>query len=237
MVNARDAIGPRGGTVTIETRNCDIDDARAVSLGDIGAGHFVMLAVSDNGSGMSPETKAKAIEPFFTTKETGRGSGLGLSQVYGFARQSGGQLEIDTFLGRGTTVRIFLPGLVPEEDAAGHVGSVLVTEDDADVLMIAAETLRLLGYEVHAATNATEALAILNSGTPVDILFTDIVMPNGMNGIALAREARRLRPEIRVLLASGYSRDRMDADGDMAFIAKPYQMPELARQLEAIKAR
>ncbi len=165
VVNARDAISARGGTVTIETRNCDIDEARAASLGDLAAGHFVMLAVSDNGSGMSPETKVKAIEPFFTTKETGRGSGLGLSQVYGFARQSGGQLEIDTFLGRGTTIRIFLPGLVPEEKPAGKVGSVLVTEDDADVLTIAAETLRLLGYEVHTATNATEALSILNSST------------------------------------------------------------------------
>lgn len=196
-----------------------------------------MLAVSDNGSGMSPETKAKAIEPFFTTKEAGRGSGLGLSQVYGFARQSGGQLEIDTFLERGTTVRIFLPGRVPKENAAGKLGSVLVTEDDADVLTIAAETLRLLGYEVYTATNATEAIAILNSSTPIDILFTDIVMPNGSNGIALARDARRLRPEIRVLLTSGYSRDRMDADDDWAFISKPYQMPELARQIEALRTR
>jgi PAS domain S-box-containing protein len=238
VVNARDAIGTRGGTITIETRNCEIDAARAASLGDVAAGPFVMLAVSDNGSGMSPETKARAIEPFFTTKGPGRGSGLGLSQVYGFARQSGGQLEIETDPGRGTTMRIFLPGLAPEgTDSAGKLGSVLVTEDDPDVLAIAAESLRLLGYEVHTATNAVEALAILNQGTAIDILFTDIVMPNGMNGIALAREARRLRPDIRVLLASGYSRDRMDAADDMDFIAKPYQMPELARQLAAIRSR
>ena len=135
------------------------------------------------------------------------GSGLGLSQIYGFSRQSGGQLEIESEVGRGTAVRIFLPGLVPQgTDTAGKAGSILVTEDDPDVLTIAAETLRLLGYEVHTATNATEALAILTEGTPIDILFSDIVMPNGMNGIALAREARKLRPEIRVLLASGYSR-------------------------------
>jgi CheY-like chemotaxis protein len=120
---------------------------------------------------------------------------------------------------------------------AKNVWTVLITEDDPDVLIIAAETLRLLGYEVHTATNATEALAILNQGTPIDILFTDIVMPHSMNGIALAREARRLRPEIRVLLASGYSRDRMDADEDMVFISKPYQMPELAQQLEAMKTK
>ncbi|MGE3282607.1 MAG: PAS domain S-box protein [Alphaproteobacteria bacterium] len=238
VVNARDAIGGRAGVITIETRNCEIDEARAASLGHVTAGHFVMLAVSDNGSGMSPETKAKAIEPFFTTKEPGRGSGLGLSQIYGFARQSGGQIEIDSDLGHGTTVRIFLPGLAPERtEPSDRLGTVLITEDDPDVLTIAAETLRLLGYDVHTATNATEALAILNQGTPIDILFTDIVMPNGMNGIALAREARRLRPEIRVLIASGYSRDRMDADDDMAFISKPYQMADLARQLEVIKAQ
>lgn len=238
VVNARDAIGTRPGIITIETQNCEVEAARAASLGDIPAGPFVMLAVSDNGSGMSPETKIKAIEPFFTTKGPGRGSGLGLSQVYGFARQSGGQMEIETDLGRGTTVRIFIPGIVPERsETAGGMGSVLVTEDDPDVLTIAAEALRLLGYEVHTATNATEALVILNGDTPIDILFTDIVMPNGLNGIALAREARRLRPDIRVLLASGYSRDRMDAEPDMDFIAKPYQMPELARQLEALRTR
>jgi PAS domain S-box-containing protein len=238
VVNARDAIGSRGGTIMIETRNCEIDQARATSLGDIAAGQFVMLAVSDNGSGMSPETKLKAVDPFFTTKPPGRGSGLGLSQIYGFARQSGGQLEIDSDLGHGTTIRIFLPGIVPERtDSSDRLGTVLVTEDDPDVLTIAAETLRLLGYQVHTATNATEALAILNQGTPIDILFTDIVMPNGMNGIALAREARKLQPEIRVLLASGYSRERMDADDNMAFISKPYQMADLARELEAIKSQ
>lgn len=238
VVNARDAIGDRNGIITIETANCDVDECRAASLGNITPGPFVVLAVSDNGSGMSPETKAKAIEPFFTTKGPGRGSGLGLSQVYGFARQGGGQLEIETVLGRGTTIRVFFPGLVPEgAGAAVNAGSVLIAEDDPDVLMIAAETLRLLGYEIHTATNAAEALAILNQGTHIDILFTDIVMPHGMNGIALAREARRLRPGIRVLLASGYSRERTDADEEMDFIAKPYQMAELARRLDAIKAR
>jgi CheY-like chemotaxis protein len=161
---------------------------------------------------------------------------LGLSQVYGFARQSGGQLEIDSAVGRGTTIRIFVPGLVPERaDTAESLGAVLVTEDDPDVLSVAAQTLELLGYQVYTATNAAEALAILKQGTPIDILFTDIVMPHGMNGIALAREARRLRPNIRVLLASGYSRDRAEADEDMDFIAKPYQMPELARQLGSMK--
>lgn len=237
VVNARDAIGSRPGIITIETRNCEVDAAGAASLGDIAPGPFVMLAVSDNGEGMSADTKARAIEPFFTTKEPGRGTGLGLSQVYGFARQSGGQLEIDSVVGRGTTMRIFLPGLPPEGRATGSKrGKVLLAEDDSDVLTIAAETLRLMGYEVVTATNATEALAILQRDAAIDILFTDIVMPNGMNGIALAREARKLYPAIRVLLASGYSRDRMGADEGMAFIAKPYQMVELARQLEALQS-
>ena len=222
VVNARDSIDGPGGSITIETRNRDINEATAAALGGVAAGPFVMLAVSDNGSGMSPETKVKAIEPFFTTKGPGRDSGLGLSQVYGFARQSGGQLEIDSNIGRGTTVRIFLPRLIVEEaDRADKLGTVLLTEDDPDVLTIAAETLQLLGDEVHTASNAAEALAILEQGTPIDILFTDIVMPNGMNGIALAREARRLRPDIRVLLTSGYSRDRLEAGENMDSIAKP----------------
>ena len=235
VVNARDAIGARAGVITVETRNYDIDEARAASLGEIAAGPFVMLAVSDNGSGMSPETRAKAIEPFFTTKGPARGSGLGLSQVYGFARQSGGQLEIESDLGHGTTIRIFLPRLVLQgTETIDAVAAVLVTEDDPDVLTITAETLRQLGYEVFTAKNAPEALAILNQGAPIDILFTDIVMPHGMNGIALAREARRLRPNIRVLLSSGYSRDRTEPGENMEFIAKPYQMAELAQRLKAL---
>jgi CheY-like chemotaxis protein len=122
-------------------------------------------------------------------------------------------------------------------DTAETIARVLVTEDDPDVLTIAAETLRLSGYEVYTAANATEALAILKRGTPIDVLFTDIVMPGGINGIALAREARRLRPGIGVLLASGYSSERINADDDMDFIAKPYQMPDLARHLEAVRTR
>ncbi|MBV9824723.1 MAG: PAS domain S-box protein [Alphaproteobacteria bacterium] len=236
VVNARDAIGSRPGIITIETRNYEVDATRAASLGDIAPGPFVMLAVSDNGAGMAPDVRARAIDPFFTTKEPGRGTGLGLSQVYGFARQSGGQLEIDSVFGRGTTMRIFLPGLAPEGMGAGNKhGTVLIAEDDSDVLTIASETLRLIGYEVITSTNATEALAILKQDTPIDILFTDIVMPNGINGIALAREARKLRLDICILLASGYSRERTDDGDGLPFIAKPYQMAELARQLEALR--
>jgi PAS domain S-box-containing protein len=237
IVNARDAIDGPGGLITIETQNCQIDAARASTLGEIVSGPFIVVTVTDNGSGMSSETRAKAIEPFFTTKGPGRGSGLGLSQVYGFARQFDGQLEIESALRRGTAVRMFLPGLIPEKSdtADKTVGSVLVVEDDPLVLTIAAEIVRLLGYEVYTATNSAEALAVLNGGTPIDILFTDIVMPNGMNGIALAREARQMHPDIRVLLTSGYTRDRTAADADMPFIAKPYHAPELARLLEEVR--
>ncbi len=239
IVNARDAMEETDGTLTIETRNVELDQDRAKSLGEITAGSYVMIAVHDTGKGMTAETKAKAIEPFFTTKGPGKGSGLGLSQVFGFVRQSNGQIEIDSTLGKGTTVRMFLPRLNEDGTARGgseatpRIGTVLITEDDPDVLTIAVETLRSLGYEVYSAANASEALTILKRNTPIDVLFTDIVLPRGINGIELAREARRLRPEIRVLLASGYTRPGLQIDEDaMHFIPKPYRVPELARQLE-----
>ncbi|HUC10341.1 MAG TPA: PAS domain S-box protein [Stellaceae bacterium] len=240
IVNARDAMEGGGGTVTIETGNVQLDQNRARKLGEIDAGPYVVIAVRDTGAGMPAEAKARAIEPFFTTKSPGKGSGLGLSQVYGFLRQSGGQIEIDSAVGEGTTVRMFLPRLVEamtDEDnsaTAPRLGSVLITEDDPDVLAIAVETLRSLGYEIYSAANAAEALTILKRGTPVDVLFSDIVMPGGMNGVELAREARRLRPGIRVLLSSGYSRQGLQPEEGTSFIPKPYQLPELARQLEAI---
>lgn len=239
IVNARDAMEKTGGTLTIETRNVELDQDRARSLGEIRAGSYVMIAVHDTGEGMTAETKAKAIDPFFTTKEPGKGSGLGLSQVFGFIRQSNGQIEIDSTLGEGTTVRMFLPRLSEEgpagdgSEATPRIGTVLITEDDPDVLTIAVETLRSLGYEVYSAANASEALTILKRNTPIDVLFTDIVLPRGINGIELAREARRLRPEIQVLLASGYARPGLQVDEDvMHFIPKPYRVPDLARRLE-----
>jgi CheY-like chemotaxis protein len=241
IVNARDAMEETGDTVTIETRNCEIDEDRARSLGEISAGSYIMVAVHDNGAGMTPEVKARAIEPFYTTKQPGKGSGLGLSQVYGFLRQSNGQIEIESTLGHGTIVRMLLPKLVDPDSECGEVtggarrnGTVLITEDDPDVLTVAVETLRALGYEVYSAANASEAMTILRRDTPIDVLFTDIVMPNGMNGIELARKAKQLRPGIRVLLASGYSRPGHEIEADAKFISKPYQIPELARQLDAM---
>jgi CheY-like chemotaxis protein len=239
IVNARDAMQETGGRLMVETRNVELDQDRAKSLGEITAGPYVMIAVHDTGMGMTAETRAKAIEPFFTTKGPGKGSGLGLSQVSGFIRQSNGQIEIDSALGEGTTVRMFLPklnedGTAPDDtEATPQMATVLITEDDPDVLTMAVETLRALGYEVYSAANASEALTILKRNTPIDVLFTDIVLSRGINGIELAREARRLRPEIRVLLASGYTHPGLQIDEDvMHFIPKPYRVPDLARQLE-----
>jgi PAS domain S-box-containing protein len=241
VVNARDALEEDGGTITIETRNIQLTQMRADSLGDIGLGPYIAVAVHDTGAGMSPETKAKAIEPFFTTKEPGKGSGLGLSQVYGFARQSNGQIEIESTLGRGTTVRLYLPTADGDDASAENrsetnrrLGTVLITEDDPEVLAIAVETLEELGYRVLFASNAGDALTILKREPDIDVLFSDIVMPNGMNGIELAHEARRLRPGLRIILSSGYSRAGVPTDPDVVFLPKPYQIPELARHLESM---
>jgi PAS domain S-box-containing protein len=241
IVNARDALHDKAGTVTIETSNVHLDEKRASALGEISAGDYVLIAVHDDGEGMTAEIRSRAVEPFFTTKAPGRGSGLGLSQVYGFVRQSNGQIEIDSTPGKGTTVRMFLPRLfeTSEDDADASTaerkaGSVLITEDDPDVLTVSVETLRLLGYEVYSAANAAEAMTILRRDVPIDVLFTDVVMPNGMNGIDLVRAARRLRPEIRVLLCSGYSRDGIQTDESTSFLTKPYMIADLARELAAL---
>jgi CheY-like chemotaxis protein len=248
VVNARDAMNGKGGLLTIETRNVELDVRRTAALGEIAPGPYVMVAVHDTGFGMTDEVKAKAIDPFYTTKDVGKGTGLGLSQVYGFARQSQGQIDIESQVGRGTTVRLYLPRVpataVEDAATAGHAdagrtaGTVLVVEDDPDVLDIAVETLRTFGYKVLSAANAVEALSILERDTPIDVLFTDIVMPRGMNGVELAQEARKRRPGLRVLLASGYAREVLTGQGaviaEMSFIAKPYQLAELSEALRAM---
>jgi len=248
IVNARDAM-PDGGSLSIETKNVLLDEGAASALTEIEPGHYVVVSVRDTGSGMTDESRRRAIEPFFTTKEVGKGSGLGLSQVYGFARQSKGQLEIVSALGKGTTVRIYLPsgGREVEEKALPNgaaekkprLPTVLAVEDDPDVLDVAIEMLRGLGYQVFSAPNAVEALAILRrDDARIDILFTDIVMPKGMDGIELAREARRLRPKLQILLASGYTRDGRDGGEDIAddaiFVMKPYQVSVLAESLREL---
>lgn len=247
-MNARDAM-PQGGTLTLSTANAAIDPVAAEDLA-IAPGPYVRVTIADSGEGMSQETMARAFEPFFTTKPVGQGSGLGLSQVYGYVRQLGGAASIESAPGQGTKIILLLPAdttgakvegtpLAASLPGAG-LATVLVVEDDPDVLSLAVETLRGLDYEVVTADDAPSALAILKRREDIDILFSDIVMPRGMSGVELAREASRLRPSLRVLLASGYAMPSFLADeqegGDFAFIGKPYRGADLGHVLRSLMA-
>ena len=237
-LNARDAM-PNGGKVTIETANCHLDEAYVENLAEpIKAGQFVMIAVADTGIGIDSATLEQVFEPFFTTKPVGKGTGLGLSQVYGFVRQSEGHVRIYSEPGSGTTVKIYLPRHLgaeehPEEmdriSAASHaIGaeSILVVEDDDALRAYAVEVLNDLGYSVVAAPDAVTALKILEVGHDVDLLFTDVVIPGAMNGRQLADEAVRLRPGLKVLFTTGYTRNAIVHHGRLVLgvdmIGKPF---------------
>ena len=245
-VNSRDAM-PRGGTVTIETANARLDEAYAAEHAEVAPGQYVVIAVTDTGEGMSKETAARVFEPFFTTKEVGRGTGLGLSQVYGFTKQSGGHVKIYSEEGRGTSVKIYLPRVVSDvqemdDDLATSAiersrreETILVVEDDDDVRAYTVECLRELGYKVIEAHDGPSAQRIL--GRPeqtVSLLFTDVVMP-GMTGRELADHARRERPDLKVLYTSGYTRNaivhagRLDEGVEM--IVKPFTYATLAEKI------
>jgi PAS domain S-box-containing protein len=251
VVNARDAM-PRGGKLRIATGLARIDAARAKTMSGTAPGEYVTVSIGDTGEGMPPEVQQRAFEPFFTTKDVGKGSGLGLSQVYGFVTQSGGHVAIESKPGEGTTVTLYLPAAPAAEQgevdagsgaAAQFTGRVLVVEDDPDVLDVTVETLRHFGYEVLTAPEAHGALAILRRDPEIDVLFTDIVMPCGMNGVELAREAARLRPNLRILLASGYPKSALSsehgiaAETEFAFLSKPYRGSELAEKLRELAAQ
>ena len=248
MVNARDAL-PTGGRVVIETRNVLLDQAYADQNPDARPGAYVLVSVSDNGVGIDPSILPHVFEPFFTTKDVGRGSGLGLSQVYGFAEQSGGHVKIYSEVGIGTTVKLYLPKanerliaeekqqLIPLRSANGGE-TVLVVEDDEAVLAMAIESLTDLGYRVLVAHDSHEALAIVKGSERIDILFSDIVMPGGINGANLAVETRRLRPDIKVILTSGYTAAALSNEHglpeELPILSKPYRKDELADQLRVI---
>jgi two-component system CheB/CheR fusion protein len=247
VVNARDAM-PGGGRLVIEARNVVIDQQMAASIADLGAGEYVMVAVGDTGGGMTPQVISRAFEPFFTTKEPGKGTGLGLSQVYGFARQSGGSVAIESALGRGTTVRLYLPradGTVVAVATAAHTGEeaadreiVLVVEDDPNVLDMVIVNLASLGYRTVIAHSGREALEILRGNKPLDLLFTDVVLPGGLNGVQLAHEAAAIRPGLRVLLTTGYigvsEPATVPIDDHLPMLRKPYRRPDLAKKLEEV---
>jgi PAS domain S-box-containing protein len=251
-LNAQDAM-PGGGCLTLSTADAALDRDYTREHPEVTAGQYVMVAITDDGTGMTPEVKERAFEPFYTTKEVGKGSGLGLSMVYGFVKQSNGHVAIYSEPGLGTTVRLYLPvanaapaatGLEDAEAAteeASAAATVLVTEDDPFVRGYAVAALRALGYRVVTAADGHEALAHLNKGVQPDVLFTDIVMPGGMSGWELARQAQQLQPGLKVLFTSGYALDTLIERGRLepgtVILNKPYRKAELARRLNEILTR
>ncbi|MDP4024901.1 hybrid sensor histidine kinase/response regulator [Methylobacterium sp. NEAU 140] len=247
LINARDAM-PNGGTVTVKTENLLIEDEDTALYKTVGPGAYVVVSVTDTGSGMPPEIVARVMEPFFTTKPDGKGTGLGLAMVYGFAKQSGGSVKIYSEVGHGTTVRLLFPASdqKAEEEhrptirAADRHGTetVLVVDDRPDVAATAGTILEDFGYKVTVVDGPRAALEILDGEPRIDLLFTDLIMPGGMNGVMLARAARERQPKIRVLLTTGYaeaSLERTDAGGtEFEIINKPYKRMELARRVRRV---
>ena len=247
VINASQAM-PGGGPITIETANVDLDKQAVKQWNDIRPGRYVTLSVSDSGTGMPAEVIERAFDPFFTTKETGKGSGLGLSMVYGFARQSGGEVHIESRIGEGTRVTIYLPmaegeeAVVPREsapdDAAPGNETILVVEDDEDVRDVAVKILGNLGYNVVQAGDGPHAIRMAGGVPRIDLLFTDMVLPNGMNGGELAAELCRRRDHIKVLFTSGnvefYPETELGSGGGSAFLRKPYLAEELASTLRGL---
>ncbi len=249
-VNARDAMGD-GGKLTIETANSHLDDNYASAHTEVTAGQYVMIAVTDTGSGMSPEVMAKAFEPFFTTKGVNKGTGLGLSQVFGFVKQSGGHVKIYSEPGEGTTVRVYLPrffgadGTAPthgpaEKPARPATETILVVEDDERVRASTTDAIRELGYSVIHAGSGEEALRKLGENPSIALIFTDIVMP-AMNGRKLAEEATARMPGLKVIFTTGFTRNAVVHNGvldhDVHFLAKPFTIDQLAAKLRDVLDR
>jgi signal transduction histidine kinase/HAMP domain-containing protein len=242
-LNARDAM-PDGGALKIELRNVVVNEG---AVAGCLPGSYVQVSVTDTGCGMPPEVRDRVFEPFFTTKEVGKGTGLGLSMVYGFVRQSGGHVAIESALGAGTTVALYLPKSARKPDAEVQTiqteaiprGSerILVVDDNEDLLEVTSAMLTVLGYRVLCARNGAEAIQMFEGGQEFDLLFSDIIMPNGISGVELAREATRLSIGIKVLLTSGYAGDvleRHQAVGEFPIVHKPFSLAHLARRLRSI---
>ncbi|MFN7026290.1 MAG: ATP-binding protein, partial [Pseudorhizobium sp.] len=249
-LNARDAM-PRGGRLSIEISRAKLDVDYAQMYAHVRTGEYVLISVTDTGEGMSSEVKQRAFEPFYTTKGVGSGTGLGLSMVYGFVKQSGGHIQLYSEEGQGTSVRIFLPAIQYATDAAfnaeapapekrllpGGAEVILAVEDDARVRRVTVARLTELGYSVIEAENGAEALAKLRQHHDIDLLFTDVVMPGGMTGDELAEIVRGERPQIKVLFTSGYAEPeiagrQLAASG--SWLKKPYTAKELAIRLREL---
>jgi CheY-like chemotaxis protein len=238
-INARDAM-PEGGQLMLETANVVLDAGYAQNHADVRPGAYVMIAVSDTGTGMPAEVRDKVFEPFFTTKETGKGTGLGLSMVYGFVKQSGGHIKVYSEEGHGTSIKLYLPTAVGSVDtsipvvapARGAGETILVVEDDALVRGFVIMQLHSLGYRTVAVADGRTALAYVDSGQPLDLLFTDVVMPGGMTGRQLAVEVTTRRPGTKLLYTSGYTENSIvhhgRLDRGVMLLSKPYRKSELS---------
>ena len=246
-INSRDAM-PNGGLLTIETANVDLDERYAATDAEVIPGQYVMVSVSDTGTGMDGDTLGRVFEPFFTTKEAGKGTGLGLSMVYGFVKQSGGHVTIYSEPGAGTSVRLYFPrylgGVSPGHDIQerlaprGHGEEViLVVEDNAEVRAYSVSVLAELGYSVLEAEHADAALTILRSSHRIDLMFTDVVLP-GKSGRELADLAKEIRPGIKVLFTTGYSRNAIvhqgRLDAGVQLISKPFTFEGLAARVRDV---
>jgi CheY-like chemotaxis protein len=243
-VNARDAM-PSGGKLIVETGIAALDSSYTELNPDVTPGQYILVAVSDTGCGISRENLSRVFDPFFTTKEVGKGTGLGLSMVYGFAKQSHGHVKIYSEPGQGTSVKLYLPKADQKSESscqeetliADLHGSefILLVEDNAPVREFAKTQLRHLGYRILEAANGKDALAILREHPDIDLLFTDVVMPGGLNGRELALEARKIYPSLRVLFCSGYAEGAIlhlgILDEDVQMLNKPYSRLQLARKI------
>jgi CheY-like chemotaxis protein len=249
-VNARDAM-PEGGKLTIETANTALDESYAATDAEVIPGQYVMISISDTGTGMPKEVLARVFEPFFTTKETGRGTGLGLSMVYGFVKQSGGHVTIYSEEGHGTTVKLYFPRYLgnasfdtasaePVIPTSSEGEVILVVEDNDDVRAYSTMILSELGYIVIEAPEADAALKILRSGQRVDLLFTDVVLP-GKSGRVLADAAQEVRPDLKILFTTGYSRNAIvhqgRLDAGVQLISKPFTFEQLASRVRDLLDR
>jgi CheY-like chemotaxis protein len=240
---------PNGGTLTIETANASLDDA-AARVRSVPRGQFVVLSVSDTGVGMSAETMSRVFEPFFTTKPTGEGTGLGLSMVRGFARQSGGEVRLYSEVGQGTTAKIYLPRSFGDEEelnidteaphapvsASGH--TVLFVDDEPAIRSLAGEMLQEMGYTFIEAADAAAALKILETGAKIDLLITDIGLTGSMNGRRLAEAARVLRPDLNVLFITGFGENAVLGNGTlgpgMQVMTKPFSFDAFAGRIREL---
>jgi CheY-like chemotaxis protein len=235
---------PKGGKLTLETSNVALDEAYSREHSDVTPGDYVMIAVSDTGTGIPATIRDKIFDPFFSTKGFGKGTGLGLSMVYGFVKQSSGHINVYSEEGHGTTVKLYLPRATAAEEISeatdaslieGGIETILVVEDDALVRRSVTTQIQSLGYQTIEAASAAEALVVVERGDAFDLLFTDVVMPGSMNGRELADEVARRRPGMKVLFTSGYTEDAVfhhgRLDPGVLLLAKPYTKSEIARMI------